>query len=113
MEKGIRFIGNGQAPVHRYWEEILNDYIRTKKFDINLILTHRFPLEEMDQLYAKFDKRVPGLLKTFVETKFSGTCSRSTYRSAQRGLQPRCREASFAFLTIQPVTPSYNHLLPI
>jgi len=71
MEKGIRFIGNGQAPVHKYWEEILNDYIKTGKFDVRLILTHRFPLEEMEELYAKFDKRVPGLLKTFVATKFS------------------------------------------
>jgi threonine dehydrogenase-like Zn-dependent dehydrogenase len=36
MEKGIRFIGNGQAPVHLYWEEILNDYLRTGKFDPTL-----------------------------------------------------------------------------
>jgi threonine dehydrogenase-like Zn-dependent dehydrogenase len=36
MEKGLRFIGNGQAPVHLYWEEILNDYIRTGKFDPTL-----------------------------------------------------------------------------
>ena len=58
MEKGVRFIGNGQvrtawivpigaifntinyqAPVHKYWEEILHDYIKTGKFDIKLILT--------------------------------------------------------------------------
>jgi len=71
MEKGVRFIGNGQAPVHLYWEEILNDYIRTKKFDVSLILTHRFSIEEFSELYGKFDKRVDGLLKTFVETKFS------------------------------------------
>lgn len=71
MEKGVRLIGNGQAPVHRYWEEILNDYIRTKKFDVGLILTHRFAMEDMAELYGKFDKRVPGLLKTYVETKFS------------------------------------------
>ena len=36
MEKGIRFIGNGQAPVHLYWEEILNDYIIPGKFDPTL-----------------------------------------------------------------------------
>jgi threonine dehydrogenase-like Zn-dependent dehydrogenase len=36
MEKGIRLIGNGQAPVHLYWEEILNDYVRTGKFDTSL-----------------------------------------------------------------------------
>ncbi|KAK9895857.1 GroES-like protein [Cystobasidium minutum MCA 4210] len=71
MEKGIRFIGNGQAPVHLYRDEILNDYIKTGKFDVRLILSHRFAFEDMAKLYGKFDKRVPGLLKTFVETRFS------------------------------------------
>ena len=23
MERGVRLIGNGQAPVHLYWEELL------------------------------------------------------------------------------------------
>jgi threonine dehydrogenase-like Zn-dependent dehydrogenase len=36
MERGIRFIGNGQAPVHLYWNEILRDYIQTGKFDPTL-----------------------------------------------------------------------------
>lgn len=36
MEKGIRLIGNGQAPVHKWWEEILHDYIITGKFDPTL-----------------------------------------------------------------------------
>lgn len=36
MERGIRLIGNGQAPVHLYWEEILNDYLVTGKFDLSL-----------------------------------------------------------------------------
>jgi threonine dehydrogenase-like Zn-dependent dehydrogenase len=36
MEKGVRFIGNGQAPVQLYWEEILNDYLATGKFDTKL-----------------------------------------------------------------------------
>jgi len=71
MEKGIRFIGNGQAPVHKYWEEILNDYIRTGKFDVKLILSHRVPIEDFPALYDAFDKRKPGLMKVFVETKFS------------------------------------------
>jgi threonine dehydrogenase-like Zn-dependent dehydrogenase len=44
MEKGLRFIGNGQAPVHLYWEEILNDYIRTGKFDPTLSVIHHYPL---------------------------------------------------------------------
>lgn len=36
MEKGVRLIGNGQAPVHKYWNEILNDLIIPGKFDPTL-----------------------------------------------------------------------------
>ena len=36
MEKGVRFIGNGQAPVHKWWKEILDEYILTGKFDPTL-----------------------------------------------------------------------------
>ena len=36
MEKGVRLIGNGQAPVHMWWKEILNDYILTGKLDPTL-----------------------------------------------------------------------------
>jgi threonine dehydrogenase-like Zn-dependent dehydrogenase len=32
MEKGIRLIGNGQAPVHKYWHELL-EMLESKKFD--------------------------------------------------------------------------------
>jgi len=72
MEKGIRFIGNGQAPVHMYWNEILNDYIIPGKFDPRFIISHRVDLEEFPQLYAKFQARVGGVEKVFVQTKFSG-----------------------------------------
>ena len=71
MEKGIRLIGNGQAPVMRYWEEILNDYIIPGKFDPTFMITHRVPIEDMAKLYAAFDKRIAGVEKVFVETKFS------------------------------------------
>lgn len=36
MEKGVRLIGNGQAPVHKWWKEILHDYIMTGRFDPTL-----------------------------------------------------------------------------
>ena len=36
MEKGVRLIGNGQAPVHKWWKEILEEYIMTGKFDPTL-----------------------------------------------------------------------------
>jgi threonine dehydrogenase-like Zn-dependent dehydrogenase len=71
MERGIRFIGNGQAPVHKYWEEILNDYIIPGKFDPTFMITHRVPLDDFEELYAKFDARVDGVEKVFVETRFS------------------------------------------
>ncbi|KAJ9106842.1 hypothetical protein QFC19_002970 [Naganishia cerealis] len=71
MEKGVRFIGNGQAPVHLYWEEILNDYIRTGKFDPRFMISHRVKLDEFAELYDAFDKRQAGVSKVFVETKFS------------------------------------------
>ncbi|KAF5375861.1 hypothetical protein D9615_008183 [Tricholomella constricta] len=75
MEKGVRLIGNGQAPVHKYWKEILYEYIIPGKFDPTFIITHRVPLEDMEKLYAAFDKREAGVEKVFVETKFSAAPS--------------------------------------
>lgn len=46
MEKGVRFIGNGQAPVHLYWEEILEEYIIPGRFDPTFMITHRVDLED-------------------------------------------------------------------
>ncbi|KZT43805.1 GroES-like protein [Sistotremastrum suecicum HHB10207 ss-3] len=71
MEKGVRFIGNGQAPVHLYWEEILNDYIIPGKFDPTFMITHRVPIDDLAKLYSAFDRRVDGVEKVFVETQFS------------------------------------------
>ncbi|KAF8321243.1 GroES-like protein [Clavulina sp. PMI_390] len=73
MEKGVRLIGNGQAPVHLYWEEILNDYIIPGKFDPTFMITHRVDLNEFPELYAAFDKRIDGVEKVFVQTRFSGS----------------------------------------
>ncbi|KAH8091798.1 GroES-like protein [Cristinia sonorae] len=71
MEKGVRLIGNGQAPVHKWWKEILEDYLLTGKFDPAFMVTHRVPLEDFPALYKAFDKRQDGVIKVFVETKFS------------------------------------------
>jgi threonine dehydrogenase-like Zn-dependent dehydrogenase len=75
METGIRLIGNGQAPVLKYWEEILNDYIIPGKIDPLMMVSHRIDLSEMEELYRRFDAREEkdGLMKVFVSTKFSGT----------------------------------------
>ncbi|KAF9254180.1 GroES-like protein [Marasmius fiardii PR-910] len=72
IDKAIRFIGNGQAPVHKYWKGILNDYIETNKFDPTFMITHRVPFDDMAKLYSAFDKRLEGVQKVFVETRFSG-----------------------------------------
>ena len=69
MEKGVRFIGNGQAPVHLYWKEILNDYIIPGKFDVSSLVTHRVSLEDFPELYRKFNERYAGVEKVFVETR--------------------------------------------
>ncbi|KAG8923408.1 hypothetical protein FRC02_011162 [Tulasnella sp. 418] len=36
MEKSIRLIGYGQAPVHLYWNHIMNDYLMTGKYHTKL-----------------------------------------------------------------------------
>ena len=36
------------------------------------MISHRVPLEDFPKLYQAFDKRESGVLKVFVETKFSG-----------------------------------------
>lgn len=59
MEKGVRLIGNGQAPVMRYWEEILEKYLVPGLIDpLDLIVTHRIKLEDTALMYERFDKMV-------------------------------------------------------
>ncbi|OJJ51787.1 hypothetical protein ASPZODRAFT_148994 [Penicilliopsis zonata CBS 506.65] len=70
MQTGIRLIGNGQAPVHKYWEELL-EMIRRQEINPLDMVTHRVRLEDMDTVYALFDERAPGMQKVFVQTKFS------------------------------------------
>jgi threonine dehydrogenase-like Zn-dependent dehydrogenase len=45
------------APVHLYWQELLNEFIVPGKFDPTFMITHRVPIEDMDKLYNAFDKR--------------------------------------------------------
>ncbi|KAI1615870.1 alcohol dehydrogenase [Exophiala viscosa] len=70
MERGIRLIGNGQAPVHLYWEDLLKKIQDGSLEPLNMV-THRVRLEEMDELYRRFDAREKGIQKVFVATKFS------------------------------------------
>jgi len=70
MEKGIRLIGNGQAPVQKYWHDLLRK-IETGEHDPTVILTHRFPFEKCAEVYYAFDEKREGMMKTFLETKAS------------------------------------------
>lgn len=83
MQRGVRLIGNGQAPVHKYWEELL-DKIRDGTLDPYQMLSHRVRLEDIDKVYYKFDAKEDKMQKVFVETKFSfpraeGTPELTTY----------------------------------
>jgi threonine dehydrogenase-like Zn-dependent dehydrogenase len=70
MERGIRLIGNGQAPVHMYWHELL-EKIQKDEIDPLKMVTHRVRIEDMAQVYHDFDKKNDGMQKVFCETRFS------------------------------------------
>ena len=70
MERGIRLIGNGQAPVHLYWEDLLKK-IQDGSIDPLRMLSHRVDLAEMEDVYKAYDARKEGMQKIFVSTKFS------------------------------------------
>ncbi|KAI1204420.1 GroES-like protein [Annulohypoxylon truncatum] len=70
MERGIRLIGNGQAPVHKYWEDLLK-MIQDGELDPLQMVSHRVHVEDLAQVYPMFDERVDMMQKVFVETKFS------------------------------------------
>ena len=77
MQRGIRLIGNGQAPVQKYWEDLLQ-MIRAGKLDPTVMISHRVRLEDMDKLYHMFDVKADSVQKVFVETKFSAPRAEGT-----------------------------------
>jgi threonine dehydrogenase-like Zn-dependent dehydrogenase len=70
MQRGIRLIGNGQAPVHKYWKELLAK-IQKGELDPLQMVSHRVRLEDLDKVYKKFEVKEDGMQKVYVETKFS------------------------------------------
>ncbi|RYP67063.1 hypothetical protein DL769_005851 [Monosporascus sp. CRB-8-3] len=70
MQRGIRLIGNGQAPVHKYWDDLL---VKIQKGELNPLqmVSHRVRMENLDKVYAKFNNREDMMQKVYVETKFS------------------------------------------
>ena len=70
MERGIRLIGNGQAPVHLYWEKLLK-MIQSGEIDPLKMITHRVDIADLEKVYEVFDKKEDQMQKVFVQTKFS------------------------------------------
>ncbi|KAJ3453305.1 hypothetical protein MRS44_017552 [Fusarium solani] len=70
MERGIRLIGCGQAPVRKYWEDPLYR-VESLTIDPTIMLTHRFKIDDIAKGYYVQEKRDKGLVKCFVETRFS------------------------------------------
>ncbi|KAG0274475.1 hypothetical protein BGZ95_009732 [Linnemannia exigua] len=77
MEKGLRLIGCGQAPIQRHWNECLR-HIVEGRFDPTVILTHRFRLEDTAEVYKLFDVKQSGMVKVFLETRFSAPAAPGT-----------------------------------
>ncbi|POY71314.1 hypothetical protein BMF94_5626 [Rhodotorula taiwanensis] len=74
MQRGIRFIGNGQAPTHKYMQRILDDYIVTGKIKPReLFVSHRVPIEDIAKVYYSMREHDPKdkILKPFVTTAAS------------------------------------------
>lgn len=70
MQRGVRLIGNGQAPVHKYWQGLLAA-LQNNEIDPLQMISHRVRLEDLDQVYYKFEARQDAMHKVFVETRFS------------------------------------------
>ena len=70
MERGIMLKGNGQAPVHLYWEDLLKKIQSGELEPLNMV-SHRVLLDEIDTVYMRYDERMKGMQKVYVQTKFS------------------------------------------
>ncbi|SCZ91698.1 BZ3500_MvSof-1268-A1-R1_Chr5-1g07614 [Microbotryum saponariae] len=72
MQKGVRLIGNGQAPAPVYIQKIIDDYLLPGKIDpCDLIVSNRIKLEDTAKVYKALDDRKESFVKVFIETKFS------------------------------------------
>jgi threonine dehydrogenase-like Zn-dependent dehydrogenase len=84
MERGIRLIGNGQAPVHYYWEDLLKK-IQDGTIEPLKMVSHRVKLEELEEVYKRYDAREEGMQKVFVQTKFSDSPSQGAPQLTEYG----------------------------
>jgi threonine dehydrogenase-like Zn-dependent dehydrogenase len=70
MQRGVSLIGNGQAPVHLYWDKLLK-MIEDGEIDPLKMVSHRFDIKDLDQVYYDLNNRKEGMQKVFVQTRFS------------------------------------------
>ena len=63
-EKGVT-IGTGQCPVKKY-DAMLRDLIIAGKADPGTIVSHHVDLEDVPEMYAKFDHRDHGVIKVVI-----------------------------------------------
>ena len=64
FDKGL-FLGTGQAPVHKYIDELLG-WIENRKIRLDDIVTHRLPLEKAPNAYEIFNKKEDGCVKVIL-----------------------------------------------
>jgi len=66
MEKGITLVGCSQNPGHKYGETCLK-HIQDGTFDPLDVVSHRFKLEQIADVYKRFNEKAGGIEKVFLE----------------------------------------------
>ncbi|KAL6238230.1 hypothetical protein BDW75DRAFT_237535 [Aspergillus navahoensis] len=75
MQTGVRLIGNGQAPVQKYWGDLMG-LIQKGEIDPLRMVSHRFRLEDIDKVYSMFNQRDGGVQKVYLETRHSAPAAK-------------------------------------
>jgi len=70
MEKGITLVGCSQNPGHKYGETCLK-HIQDGTFDPLDVVSHRFKLEQIADVYKRFNEKAGGIEKVFLETVYA------------------------------------------
>lgn len=65
FDKGLRLIG-GQAPVHRYIDELMS-LVKEKKVFLDDIISHRLPLEKISEAYHIFNNKEDNCMKVVLK----------------------------------------------
>ncbi|WPU63237.1 zinc-dependent alcohol dehydrogenase [Peredibacter starrii] len=65
FDKGLRLVG-GQAPVHKYIDELLG-LVRDKKVFLDDIISHRLPLDKISEAYHIFNNKEDKCMKVVLK----------------------------------------------